>query len=295
MPTKPPPRGPGTSEKALDVDVEEDRGPEAYEGDLGTWWLARGRERTHGYARRNIVRQIARLSHAPPRLIVDYACGPGRLLGQLARSFPDAHLVGIDASESMLERAAAQMRKRRDKRGQVRFLRTVLPSLVLEAMGADIVTFAFPHIVVGVGAVDTSGLSAQELAVAKALSVTEEPDPADRDGVPQDEVFADLATGRLIAKDLRSLLRPGGLCVRVEYAHASREEQTDLMLHHSEFTEGSLGRALDGVAVPRLFEVVESRFYRSRVVEDVYHQTRNEADRTGGYWLTALRALDKAS
>jgi SAM-dependent methyltransferase len=280
-------------EDKVDFDAEVDRGPEAYDGDLGHWWVERGRGRSHGYACRNIARQVVRLSDSPPGLIVDYACGPGRLLYHLSKGFPEAHLVGIDASESMLERAAARMGRRRDNGGDVRFIRTVLPSLALEAMGADIATFAFPHIVSATD--DFSGLDPEELAVAKALSLMEEPDPADRDDEPKHVVFSELATDRLIAKDLRSLLRPGGLCVRVEYAQAPRENQTDLMLRHSEFAEGSLDRAINGVEAPRLFEVLESRFFRSRVVEDVYHQTKDEADLSGGYWLTALRALDPAN
>ena len=42
--------------------------------------------------------------------VLDLACGPGNQLMQMARLNPHANFIGIDASESMLERASAAMR-----------------------------------------------------------------------------------------------------------------------------------------------------------------------------------------
>lgn len=39
------------------------------------------------------------------------------------------------------------------------------------------------------------------------------------------------------------------------------------------------------------FRVVASRYSRSRVIKDVHHQSEDESDKIGGYFITALRAL----
>lgn len=43
-----------------------------------------------------------------PRHVVDLGCGPGNLTATLARRWPEAKVVGLDSSEEMLDKAAAQ-------------------------------------------------------------------------------------------------------------------------------------------------------------------------------------------
>ncbi|MEX2423827.1 MAG: methyltransferase domain-containing protein [Acidimicrobiia bacterium] len=47
---------------------------------------------------------IARIPATEPRRVVDLGCGTGTLTAVLARRWPSAHIVGLDASRDMLER-----------------------------------------------------------------------------------------------------------------------------------------------------------------------------------------------
>lgn len=51
---------------------------------------------------------LARVELEAPRLVVDLGCGPGNSTALLRERWPRARLVGVDASEAMLERARAE-------------------------------------------------------------------------------------------------------------------------------------------------------------------------------------------
>lgn len=48
---------------------------------------------------------MARIPHREPRSVLDLGCGTGHLTIELARRFPKANVVGLDASPDMLEQA----------------------------------------------------------------------------------------------------------------------------------------------------------------------------------------------
>lgn len=50
---------------------------------------------------------VGRIGHAAPRRVVDLGCGPGELTAVLARRWPNAEVVGLDASPEMIDRARA--------------------------------------------------------------------------------------------------------------------------------------------------------------------------------------------
>lgn len=50
---------------------------------------------------------LARVPHPAPATVVDLGCGPGNSTRLLADRWPDAEVIGIDSSETMLERARA--------------------------------------------------------------------------------------------------------------------------------------------------------------------------------------------
>lgn len=50
---------------------------------------------------------VARIRTPSPRRVLDLGCGPGELTLQLAHRWPGAHVIGLDSSPEMLERARA--------------------------------------------------------------------------------------------------------------------------------------------------------------------------------------------
>lgn len=59
---------------------------------------------------------VARLPELPARRVADLGCGPGQLTATLAQRFPEAEIVGVDASPEMVNAARAGT-----KAGAVRF------------------------------------------------------------------------------------------------------------------------------------------------------------------------------
>lgn len=48
---------------------------------------------------------LARVPHPSPATVVDLGCGPGNVTAVLAEQWPDAHILGIDNSKEMIDRA----------------------------------------------------------------------------------------------------------------------------------------------------------------------------------------------
>lgn len=51
------------------------------------------------------IELLARVPIDAPSLVVDLGCGPGHLTAALRRRWPEAHIVGVDSSPEMLDRA----------------------------------------------------------------------------------------------------------------------------------------------------------------------------------------------
>jgi len=262
--------------RRIDFARELGRGLSAYQDRLASWWLDRTADAAHRRAYRRIADYIADSFPRPPRRITDYGCGAGHLLAQLARRFPRARLSGYDASGPLLDSA----RRRLAFAGRrVDLAETVLPDSSLPRGACDLVTMSFPNLLPPAPAGELrrceQRLSGAEREAARALSA------AGTDG------YARLLYDRVLAHDVHRLLRRGGICVRVEYCGARREDIARRDLERLELAEGSLA---DGAVRP-FFRVVASRYVRSRVIEDVFQQSRRRADRTGGYSITILRSL----
>ncbi len=73
---------------------------------MHTWdpdrYLAHADERARPFAE-----LVARVAAEDPREVVDLGCGPGHLTAQLARRWPGARVVGVDADPAMVARARA--------------------------------------------------------------------------------------------------------------------------------------------------------------------------------------------
>ena len=105
------------------------------------------------------------------------------------------------------------------------------------------------------------------------------------------DLLQSLLVNRVIAKNLRSLVKRGGYCLRVELANARREEFPEIFQKRYSFQEGSLDKSFADQSLQQPFEFVRSEYHRSKVMEDAYEQPGDESDRKGGYWISLLRAL----
>jgi hypothetical protein len=100
-------------------------------------------------------------------------------------------------------------------------------------------------------------------------------------------------TERVLARNMRHLLRPGGLWFKVDYANAHREALGRVTQLRSLFAEGALGEPVKERRCEAFFRLGSNRFRRSQVILDVYHQTRDPTDKTGGYFSTVFEALGR--
>jgi SAM-dependent methyltransferase len=278
----------------IDFDRELNRGIATYNERVGLWWRRQAENPAHANAYRKIAGFIEASYLEPPRLILDYACGAGNLLVRLHRRFPVAKLVGVDGSSLLLDLA-----KRRFLQGgkgaaaQLTLIQASLPNFDFPCALADLVLFTFPNMV-PVSAKRTgspaSRMRPDDLAVARYLARRRCPvnrsDPED-----SRSIFTALLRDRMVSMNMRKLLKPGGICVRVEYGNVPREEFPELELLRTEFEEGSLGHEVGGKIAEQWFRVLASRYCRSGVIEDVYHQSKDRRDRKGGFLITVLRAL----
>ena len=61
------------------------------------------------YIRESIRRTLARVDLKPGQTLLDVGCGTGQLLADAGAAAPDAHLIGVDPSPKMLERARSRV------------------------------------------------------------------------------------------------------------------------------------------------------------------------------------------
>jgi hypothetical protein len=223
-------------------------------------------------------------------VIVDYACGAGHLLSLLSRRFPHSSLAGLDGSGNLLGIALRRFsRLPVDCSRRISLIRTSLPNLNLMRGRADLVVFCFPNMVPTEDEAGNRVLTQGDREVARALALIAR--KGNKDLPDAFTIQSSLERSRLISLNLRRLLIPGGVCVRIEYGTARREELSLTELAGVSFEEGSLDTKVEGKTTRQLFRVSASAYFRSRVLEDVYQQTGDERDRNGGYIITVLRAI----
>jgi SAM-dependent methyltransferase len=268
-----------------------------YNTTLTRWWNIRACNKSHCIAYRNIANYVTTHVDLIPSLVIDYGCGTGRLLGEIAVRFVDTKFIGIDGSSAMLKTAKTYLKnKAPDLLNRIKLLKAPLPIRLLLGKRADLVTFTFPHILSNLYDLDLNSflelLTYSEIENAMILAEdkgTEEVSNEYNDEDP--DLLQSLLVNRIISKNLRSLVKRGGYCLRVELANARREEFPEIFQKRFSFQEGSLDKSLSDQSVQQPFELVRSEYHRSKVMEDAYEQTGDESDRKGGYWISLLRAL----
>jgi SAM-dependent methyltransferase len=278
----------------IQTDSSRSRKP-SYDGTIAQWW----EKRAHDSAHQRAYRKIADFIHASfprdPRLVIDFACGAGNLLSLLSRRFARSKMVGLDGSAYLLGLAERKFcRLPPECKQRIVLIHTTLPDFSLLRGQADLVVFCFPNMMPPLGPnirTDSSLLSRKDLEIAGRLAISDVTASKSRKNRDSQSVRQKLEYGRCISQNLRRLLLPGGICVRVEYATTQRHEWSAIELQKVCFEEGALDTKVDGLMPRKWFHVLASAYFRSHVMEDVYQQTGDRLDRKGGYLLTVLRAL----
>ena len=268
-----------------------------YNTTLTRWWNIRACNKSHCIAYRNIANYVTTHVDLIPSLVIDYGCGTGRLLGEIAVRFVDTKFIGIDGSSAMLKTAKTYLKnKAPDLLNRIKLLKAPLPIRLLLGKRADLVTFTFPHILSNLYDLDLNSflelLTYSEIENAMILAEDKGMEEVSNEYNDEDpDLLQSLLVNRVISKNLRSLVKRGGYCLRVELANARREEFPEIFQKRFSFQEGSLDKSLSDQSLQQPFELVRSEYHRSKVMEDAYEQTGDESDRKGGYWISLLRTL----
>ena len=268
-----------------------------YNATLTRWWITRASNKSHCNAYRNIADYVITQIDPVPSLVIDYGCGNGRLLGALAVRFVETKFIGIDGSSAMLKTARTYLRKEApDLLGRIKLLKAPLPTKLLIGKRAELVTFTFPHILSNLYDLDINSflefLTYSEIENAVILSEGKGLEDVSKENSDEDpELLQSLLVNRVISKNLRSLVKRGGYCLRVELANARREEFPNVFQKRFSFQEGSLDKSLSDQKFMQPFKLLRSEYHSSKVMEDAYEQTGDESDRKGGYWISLLKAL----
>ena len=219
-------------DKGVEVDFDKElrtnfRG---YNTTLTRWWNIRTCNKSHCNAYRNIANYVIARIDPVPSLVIDYGCGTGRLLGALAVRFVETKFIGIDGSSAMLKTAKTYLRKEAPNLlNRIKLLKAPLPTKLLLGKRADLVTFTFPHILSNLYDLDLNSflefLTYSEIENAVILSEGKGVEDVSKENTDEDpDLLQSLLVNRVISKNLRSLVKRGGYCLRVELANARREE-----------------------------------------------------------------------
>jgi len=288
------------------------KGHASYNTEVGEWWRKQAEDRSHKRAYKTIAHYLFKClksQKCDPKILVDYACGDGSFLLELANKFPQSKIIGLDGSDLMLEYANKKLTDKKikadlcskskcfDSQGpQVRLVKTVLPNFFLPQKRADAVIYLFPNITCSDKErqiYDSHGYrNRKDVQVAERLARFREMDPEDEVvTMSPDELFDDLMTAKVLSRNLRQLVKRGGYHLRIEYANAPREQLSNLTNWRSLFCEGALDLPIKEYRSEMIFKFIKSRYWRSKVILDVYHQTDDETDLNGGYFCSFFKAV----
>lgn len=294
----------------IDFDSLLHQGTTTYDSAVGSWWLQRAMDQAHRKAYQHIVQfalQACQKHELAPQRIVDYACGAAPLLKEIQKVWNKTALVGLDGSQNLLSTAAKALKPKAKLHSSARkalkashpgihLAASTLPYFQMPKKTCDLAFFVFPNLVPDPSHLDQfndNGYShAKDNEIARMLARFREMDPEDETDVHDpDDYFDELMTARVFSRHLRSLLKKGGLCIRVDYTQAPRDQLSDLTQWRCLFMEGALQTPIKGQKSPAFFRLLNSEYRKSKVIEDVYHQTGNPDDKRGGYMINLFQAI----
>ncbi|MCX5723878.1 MAG: class I SAM-dependent methyltransferase [Nitrospirae bacterium] len=259
----------------------------AYNRTVGQWWVDQTRNKAHVAAYTNIASHVVRCAKKDRGLIIDYGCGTGLIMKRLVDALPGWTFLGIDGSKVMLRDAEIWARaKRKQRPAAIEFRCATLPDFSAPAEKADMIVFTFPNIVsVASGRCPFQKLFPNDRDLARLLAKKQEK------GKKAEELFDQLFMSRVVSRNLRLLLRKGGLCVRVDYCQGDRHELGGFDQLSTLFEEGSLNTKQAHLRPHKFFKLLSSQYYESAVILDVYEQTKDKDFLEGGYLVSLLQAV----
>jgi SAM-dependent methyltransferase len=262
-------------------------GLRAYNTDVGQWWVRKTRNAAHAAAYRNIASHVVQCARGEGGLIIDYGCGTGLLMKRLVELLPAWKVLGIDGSKVMLRGAETWARtKRKGRPASVEFRLAKLPDFSVSTPKADIIVFTFPNIIsVASGRRRFEEIFPKDRDLARLLALKQE------EGEGAEDLYDQLFMNRVVARNLRFLLRKGGLCVRVDYSQGARHELGRFDKLSTSFEEGSLNARQSRLQPQKFFKLLYSHYYPSAVIRDVYDQTKDKEFLEGGYLVSLLKAI----
>ncbi|MDE3040296.1 MAG: class I SAM-dependent methyltransferase [Nitrospirota bacterium] len=259
----------------------------AYNSNVGQWWVNKTRNAAHAAAYLNIASHIVQCAQREKGLIIDYGCGTGLLMKRLVDVLPAWKFLGIDGSTAMLRGAETWARiKRIGRPASIEFRLAKLPDFSVSAPKADIIVFTFPNIVsVASERRQFEEVFRNDRDVAGLLAMKQE------EGEGIEPLYDSLFMSRVVARNLRFLLRKGGLCIRVDYSQGARDELCRFDQVATLFEEGSLSAKQSRLQAEKFFKLLYSQYYPSPVIRDVYDQTKDKDFLEGGYLVSLLQAI----
>ncbi|MBU6480121.1 MAG: class I SAM-dependent methyltransferase [Nitrospirae bacterium] len=258
-----------------------------YNSNVGQWWVKKTRNAAHAAAYLNIASHIVQCAQREKGLIIDYGCGTGLLMKRLVDVLPAWKFLGIDGSTAMLRGAETWARtKRKGRPASIEFRLAKLPDFSVSAPKADIIVFTFPNIVsVASERRQFEEVFRSDRDIAGLLAMKQE------EGEGVEALYDSLFMSRVVARNLRFLLRKGGLCIRVDYSQGARDELCRFDQVATLFEEGSLNAKQSRLQPQKFFKLLYSQYYPSPVIRDVYDQTNDKDFLEGGYLVSLLQAI----
>lgn len=275
---------------------QKDIGSASYDSHkYGTrWWHARAKDRAHQRAYRLIAEYIAGKAKKKKGRIIDFACGPGLLIKHLKQQLPGYEIVGIDESKKAIKAAEEYLPGVLSKKEMqdVMLMQHALPNFDLSVGKSDIVIFSFPDF----------RIDDEEKWVKRWKSVfPEDWDASKRVSKKLRKLYddfehadaAELFVKRVANRNLLSLTKKKGLMFRIEYSGCDRDECDPAYLDEMAWYEcikPESKRMRNPVRKRLTFaRLVDSAFYKSKVILDVYEQTKDEDDKKGGFFISMFK------
>ncbi|PWT88953.1 MAG: hypothetical protein C5B54_09730 [Acidobacteria bacterium] len=283
------------------------RGFRSYDTWMGDWWDNQSTNSSHQRAYRKIAEYmhsfLQRHGVQQPRFILDYACGNGAVMKALLSRFPSTRFIALDGSRKMLLKARNYLEGEADlvdadqafepEGPRIRLVHAPLPDFSFPMKKVDVVLFLFPnmnfsapekrHLKERIHSDRTAVLIAQMLSLIPEIGEILTPRRSR-------EIFEEMLFDRAISHNIHHLLKKRAFWFKVDYSNISRAGLSKLDTVQTLFSEGAWDDQIDGIRVRDRFRLMDSRYYRSSVVLDVYHQSQDPIDKSGGYFISSFQS-----